>query len=85
MKADIDIDVVFILSLKKKYKNNKYINIVVILTKSTQYYLQLKETDILNSLFSMNKDKVLLKNLVLSKKNIKEENDEEKRTFQNKK
>ncbi|KAF0716074.1 tigger transposable element-derived protein 4-like, partial [Aphis craccivora] len=31
----------------------------------------LKETDILNSLFSMNIDKVLLKNLVLSKKNIK--------------
>ncbi|KAF0708885.1 tigger transposable element-derived protein 4-like [Aphis craccivora] len=31
----------------------------------------LKETDILNSLFSMNKDKVLLKNLVLSKKYIK--------------
>ncbi|KAE9527078.1 hypothetical protein AGLY_013726 [Aphis glycines] len=31
----------------------------------------LKETDILSSLFSMNKDKVLLKNLILSKKNIK--------------
>ncbi|KAE9522014.1 hypothetical protein AGLY_017576 [Aphis glycines] len=31
----------------------------------------LKETDILSSLFSMNKDKVLLKNLISSKKNIK--------------